>query len=102
MVDNAGKQMLDVVQNIRHAVFIFVLLCNRRLLHKKNLAARLPEVWPISTFHMKQLEYLENVQRIALRPEKIFHERYIKVRMVSLIVITRKIDTCIKRKILLF
>ena len=35
----------------------------------KNLASRLPEVRPISTFHMKQPEYLESVQRIFLRPE---------------------------------
>ena len=45
--------MLDVVQNISLPE------------EEKNLAARLPEVRPISTFHMKQLEYLENVQRIG-------------------------------------
>ena len=57
----------------------------------KNLAACLPEVRPISTFHstfhMKQLEYLENVQRIFLRPAKIFHGSDSKVKMI----ITRKI-----------
>ena len=45
------EKMLDVVQNISLPE------------EEKNLAARLPEVRPISTFHMKQLEYLENVQR---------------------------------------
>ena len=57
----------------------------------KNLAARLPEVRPISTFHstfhIKQLEYLENVQRIFVRPAKIFHWSYSKGKMI----ITRKI-----------
>ena len=57
------EKMLDAVQNIRHVVFIFVLLSLPE--EEKNLAARLPEVRPISTFHMKQLEYLENVQRIG-------------------------------------
>ena len=33
---------------------------------------RLPEVRPISTFLMKKLEYLENAQRIFLRPENFF------------------------------
>ena len=47
------EKMLDVVQNISLPE------------EEKNLAARLPEVRPISTFHMKQLEYLENVQRIG-------------------------------------
>ena len=31
---------------------------------QKSLAARLSEGRAISTFHIKQLEYLENVQRI--------------------------------------
>ena len=43
----------------------------------KNLAPRLPKVRPISTFHMKQPEYLENVQRIFWRPQNFFYKRYI-------------------------
>ena len=37
----------------------------------------------ISTFHMKKLKYLENVQRIFWRPEKPFHERYSKVKVIN-------------------
>ena len=76
-----------------------MLLCTQKaviflqtIASQKNPAARLPEVRPICTFHMKKLEeYLENVQWIFLRPEKFFHERYSKVKMI--------IDTYIKRKI---
>ena len=78
---------------VRHVVFIFELLSlpessqNAVILpqtidSQKNLSARLPEERPISTFHMKPLEYLENVQRIILRPQKIFHERYPKEKMI--------------------
>ena len=59
----------------------------------KNPGARLPEVRPVSTLHVKTLEYLENF----LTPENILHERYSKVKMISRI--PRKIDTYIKRKI---
>ena len=82
-----------------HVASTFVLLCTQKaviflqtIASQKNPAARLPEVRPICTFHMKKLEeYLENVQWIFLRTEKFFHERYSKVKMI--------IDTCIKRKI---
>ena len=62
---------------------------------QKNPAARLPEVRPICTFHIKKLEdleYLENVQWIFLRPEKFFHERYSKVKMIIVTYIKRKIS----------
>ena len=79
---------------VRHVVFIFELLSlpessqkavilSQTIASQKNLSARLPEERPI-TFHMKPLvkEYLENVQRIILRPQKIFHERYSKEKMI--------------------
>ena len=79
---------------VRHVVFIFELLSlpessqkavilPQTIASQKNLSARLPEERPI-TFHMKPLvkEYLENVQRIILRPQKIFHERYSKEKMI--------------------
>ena len=57
-----------------------MLLCTQKaviflqtIASQKNPAARLPEVRPICTFHMKKLEeYLENVQWIFLRTEKFF------------------------------
>ena len=62
-----GKKTLDIVQNIKKAVIL-----PRTNALQKNLASRLPEVRLISTFHMKQPEYLENVQRIFLRPKNVF------------------------------
>ena len=56
---------------------------------------RLPEVRPISTFPMKQLEYLENAWVIFSRlSREIFQSED-----DSSVVITSKTDTCIKRKI---
>ena len=61
-------------------------------------AARLPEVRAIFTFHMKKLEYLENVQRIFWKTEKIFHERYSKVKMIITRKIVRKLTRTSKEK----
>ena len=70
--------MLDIIQYIRDKVSIFVWLslkggghfatddCFLKILSRPRLSDRRP----ISTFHLKQLEYLENVQSIFLRPGK--------------------------------
>ena len=78
-VDNAGKKTFDIIQNIILIVSIFELLILPEGSHfatdecfTKSLASRLRKVRPIITFHMKQSEYLENVQRIFLRPEIFF------------------------------
>ena len=47
---------------------------------------------------MKQLEYLENVQRIFLRPAKIFHGSYSKVKMIITRKIARKLTRTSKEK----
>ena len=84
---NTGKSLIS------SNIFIFELLSlpesfqkavilPQTIASQKNLSARLPEERPISTFHMKQLEYFENVQRIILRPQKVFHERYSKEKMI--------------------
>ena len=66
---------------------------------RKTLVARLTELWPISMFHMKQLENLENIQRIFLRTEKIFHERYSKRKMIYCSKEHVKLTQYMKRKI---
>ena len=64
----------DIVQRRRHKVHKLSILVFLSLAEgghfatddcfSKSLAARLSEGRAISTFHIKQLEYLENVQRI--------------------------------------
>ena len=71
--------MLDVVQNISLPE------------EEKNLAARLPEVRPIYTFHMKQLEYLENVQRIG----QCFEENNDK-RIIAAITVYFQLDIAVR------
>ena len=69
MVNNHSLH-LRVAQHPRRRSF-----CHR-MASQKDLAARLSEVRPISTFHMKQLEYIGNVQKVFLRSKENFHERY--------------------------
>ena len=100
-----AKKTLDIVQNTYYTNSFHLRVahpprrrsfCHGRMLYKKNLASRLPEERPISTFHMKQPEYLESVQRIFLRPEDFLREIF---QIDTSIEITRKIDTYIKRQI---
>ena len=94
-------EKLDTLQHKRHVVFIFELLslaesskktviCHRHLLHKKTLGPSARRAAQFSTFHMKQLEYFENAQRIIFKTSKNFSREIFQREVDSLIEITSK------------